>query len=319
MFLMQNFCEETLATHKNKIQTLRRLEMKKFLFAVIALLLIAGTAWAADVTISGDIQTVFAYNNDTSPKYLLGFYRIDTFLDMEAVENVSGRIDLRPDLVGNGTLLLNEAYFVVKDLLVEKLSAKVGLLTTSFVSYNKNLMLYPKTYDLRHRAGAIELAYNWDMAKIEAALCNSGTGLSAGTEGAKSATVRISSDKLLAGLFVGLGYKSIASTGLRTGSLSVTGQYKFEQLILDAEYVGQMTGDIKPSDWFVSLGYNVTDDLLASIRYEGLKESGIESILSGGIKYMYKPNLAGIIEVENSKITGGTSSTTFCLGAIYTY
>lgn len=294
--------------------------MKKILLALLAVLLLTGSSFAA-VGISGNIQAYFYYNNDVTPKYALGLYRVTTILDAEVLDNVSGRILLRPDLVSSAESIINEVYFVVGDFLVSNLTAKAGLLETSFVSYNKNLMLYPKTYDARHRAGAVQLTYDWDMVKLEGALCNSGTGFSAGTEGAKSLTLRATSDKLLSGLFVGVGYKNIANVGERVGTLSATAQYKFEQFILDGEYVGQMSGTTKPTDWFVSLGYSITDDLLASIRYEGLKDqvSGLKSELSGGIKYQYRPNLAGIIEVANDSPESGSSTTTFYLGAIYTY
>ena len=223
--------------------------MKKILLAVAVAVLMVGTSLAA-VNVSGDIQVYLGYNSDATPKQWFGFYRICTFVDMEALENVTGRIVLRPDLYSNGTdRMVDSASFTVNDLLVPALSAKVGLFNMPFVSYNKNLMLYPATYDSRIRAGGLALAYDWDMAKLEAAVFNSSALNSAllnpGTEGAKSFSVRISSDKLTPGLFLGVGYKNIANVGEKVGSLSVTGQYKFEQFILDAEYVGQMSGTTK--------------------------------------------------------------------------
>lgn len=289
--------------------------MKKALLALLVLAFVASASMASatNVTISGDLRPIVSYSSVSGSKPWLNFAKSDITLKSDAIDDVTVSTTLRLQEVGT-TKFLHKVSVTVDNLYLPGLSLKVGQDYIPFTEFKTYLLYAPGTIALANKVPEAILTYTDPAYAISGGLFNFST------EGVKSGVIKASTGALLEGLYVAAAVKSEAAAAIRTNTLALVGQYKFSDLILDAEYAMALNGDVKPSVIMASATYQFMAELLGSIRFESYKESATDYIIDGGLAYLLRQTTQAIVEITHTKLKAtGDTSMLYTLGLKVTF
>lgn len=297
--------------------------MKKILLLGMAVLTCAGAvqtaATAAEVTLSGSLQPILVYSSVSGAKPWLTSNEYLITMDVEPIDGVKTVASLELTKVGQEDLL-DELYVEGESRnLLPGLSLKVGKFSLPFTSANKYLFNDTGTDAWSIQTEAALMTYSHPIFQVAAGgyLYRDETGERVGS--LRSGMVKVSTEALLEGLYLGAAYKSEARIIERIGSFAVTGQYQYAGFILDVEYAAQANGAVKPSVLTVSGTYQFTPQLLGSVRYEGYKESDVDSIIDGGLAYQLRQGLQVAGEITSTKPAAGNSVMLYTVGLMVNF